>query len=294
VYGARRINVDAEVAFIGGTGLEQIEGVKVIEERKIETPFGAPSDPPVICEFDGRRVVFLSRHGRGHRHLPTEVPSRANIWALKSLGVRKIIAISAVGSLQEEYKPGDFVVCDQLIDRTRSRPNSYFGEGVAGHVGFADPFCAQLRSDVVDVIQAQKHSLHTRGTLVTMEGPLFSTRAESHLYRSWGAHLIGMTALPETKLAREAEICFCLVAMVTDYDCWREAEEDVSLEMVVKVMKDNSASIRSMIPAFVSRVLPAKSCECESAAAAAIFTDPSLIPAETKKRLDLFYGKYWK
>jgi 5'-methylthioadenosine phosphorylase len=283
-----------EIAFIGGSGLEQIEGVKVIEERDISTPFGSPSDMISICDLKGKLAAFLPRHGRGHRLLPTEVPSKANIWALKSIGVKRIIAISAVGSLQEEYRPGDFVVCDQLIDRTRSRPNSFFGDGVVGHLGFADPFCPDLREDVIRVIKKHNHAHHTAGTLICMEGPLFSTRAESYLYRSWGAHLIGMTSLPESKLAREAEICFALVAMVTDYDCWHESEEDVTLKMVLKVMNENSAAIKSMIPDFVDVSLPVKDCACHHAAETAVYTDPAFIPVEVKRRLALFYGKYWE
>ncbi len=286
--------ITTEIAFIGGSGLEQIDGVKVIEEVDIATPFGYPSDRISICDLNGKLAAFLPRHGRGHRLLPTEVPSRANIWALKSIGVKRIIAISAVGSLQEECKPGDFVICDQLIDRTRSRSNSYFGEGAVGHLGFADPFCATLRQGVIDVVKKHNHTFHEAGTLICMEGPLFSTRAESRLYRSWGAHLIGMTSLPETKLAREAEICFSLVAMVTDYDCWHESEEDVTLEMVLKVMSDNSTAIKGMIPDFVELAAIGKECACHHAAENAIFTDPSLIPVEVKRRLSLFYGKYWK
>jgi len=286
--------ITTEIAFIGGSGLEQIDGVKVMDEVDIATPFGSPSDRISICDLNGKLAAFLPRHGQGHRLLPTEVPSRANIWALKSLGVERIIAISAVGSLQEEYKPGDFVICDQLIDRTRSRSNSYFGEGVVGHLGFADPFCKSLRQGVIDVVKKHNHIYHETGTLVCMEGPLFSTRAESHLYRSWGAHLIGMTSLPETKLAREAEICFSLVAMVTDYDCWHESEEDVTLEMVLKVMNDNSTAIKGMIPDFVELTAIDKECACHHAAENAIFTNPSLIPVEVKRRLSLFYGKYWE
>lgn len=287
--------METEIAFIGGSGLDQIEGVKVVDTLDISTPFGATSDPVSICDVGGTHAAFLPRHGGGHRLLPTEVPSRANIWALKSLGVKRIVAISAVGSLQEEYRPGDFVVCHQLIDRTRSRPGmTFFGGGVVGHVGFADPFCPTMREKLIEVIEGRGHALHTAGTLICMEGPPFSTRAESHMYRSWKADLIGMTSLPETKLAREAEICFSLIAMVTDYDCWREAEEDVTLEMVVRVMQENSAAIRSMIPDFVAALVPARDCACLHAAEAAIYTDPSLIPLETKRRLDLLYGKYWR
>ena len=283
----------ADIGVIGGSGLYQIHDVKILDEVDIATPFGPASDTISLCDIQGVTVAFLPRHGKGHRHLPTEVPSKANIWAFKYLGVNQIIAISAVGSLQEDYKPGHFVVCDQIIDRTRSRPNSFFGDGVVGHTGFADPYCPQMRQALLRAIEARKHPHHAAGTLVCMEGPLFSTRAESHLYRSWGAHLIGMTALPEAKLAREAEICLALVAMVTDYDCWREAGEDVTLEMVLQVMKENGEAIRSMIPDFVAGLQSNRDCECRHSAENVILTDPSLIPPETKRRLSLFYGKYW-
>ena len=283
----------ADIAIIGGSGLYQLEGVSAAAELDISTPFGAPSDRISICEIGGVQVAFLPRHGRGHTLLPSEVPSQANIWALKSLGVRQIVAISAVGSLVEHYRPGAFVVCDQLIDRTRSRPNSFFGQGVVGHVGFADPYCPQMRKSIIGVVSQADHDNHATGSLVCMEGPLFSTRAESKLYRSWGAHLIGMTALPEAKLAREAEICLALVAMVTDYDCWRETEEDVSMEMVLKVMDANSMAIKSMIPDFVNSLKANDDCACRHAAEHAILTRADLIPSETRRRLALFYEKYW-
>ncbi len=282
------------IAVIGGTGLYRLHpGIRLLEEVEVPTPFGPPSDRIAIAEIAGTRVAFLPRHGRGHRLLPTEVPSRANIWALKSLGVEQILSVSAVGSLAEEYRPGEFAVCDQLIDRTRSRVNSYFGDGVVGHVVFADPFCRDMGEAIVQAIRRHNHPVHPAGTLIAMEGPLFSTRAESNLYRSWGAHLIGMTALPEAKLAREAEICYAVVAMVTDYDCWKESEESVTLEMVMKVMEDNTRNIQQIIPDVVAGVRGRMDCACRHAAANAIVTDPALIPYETKRRLWLFYGKYW-
>ena len=283
----------AQIAVIGGSGIYRIEGVKIVEELDVPTPFGPPSDRITICEMAGVEVAFLPRHGKGHRLLPTEVPSRANIWALKSLGVEQIVAVSAVGSLAEDYRPGEFVVCDQLIDRTRSRPNSYFGEGVVGHLGFADPYCPQMRETLIQTMKRQSLSFHSSGTLVCMEGPLFSTRAESDLYRSWNAHLIGMTALPEAKLAREAEMCFTLIAAITDYDCWREAEEDVTLDMVLAVMKKNNKTIKGMIPALAAELKKHQDCPCRHAAESAIVTRASLIPPDTRRRLDLFYGRYW-
>jgi len=282
------------IGVIGGSGLYKMEGVKLIDEIDIPTPFGFPSDTISIIEIKGVRVAFLPRHGKGHRILPTDVPSKANIWALKSLGVKKIISVSAVGSLDEKYKPGDFAVCDQIIDRTKSRANSYFGEGVAGHVSFAEPFCVDTCAKIVTVMEKSSRPFHKTGTVIAMEGPLFSTRGESFLYRSWNAQLIGMTSLPEAKLAREAEICYALIAMVTDYDCWHESEEDVSIEMVLKVMKDNTEAIQRMLPDIVEQISKTEDCACNHAAQYAIMTDKSVIPYETKRKLALFYGKYWK
>jgi 5'-methylthioadenosine phosphorylase len=282
------------IAVIGGSGLYQLKGAELIERIDVPTPYGLPSDLISIVEVGQQPVAFLPRHGKGHRILPTEVPSRANIWALKSLGVEQILSVSAVGSLQEEIKPGDFVLCDQLIDRTRSRANSYFGEGLVGHVPFAEPFCPGMREIIAGFLKDGSHPFHERGTLVTMEGPLFSTKAESSLYRSWNADLIGMTALPEAKLAREAEICLAIVAMVTDYDCWREAEESVSVEMILKVMNENTKAIQDVIPSIAGALGSRDACSCHSAAAGVFVTDPSLIPYETKRKLWMLYGKYWK
>jgi 5'-methylthioadenosine phosphorylase len=280
-------------AVIGGSGLYNLEGARCLEEIEIPTPFGLPSDRVAVVEVGDEPVAFLPRHGKGHRLLPAEVPSRANIWALKSLGVEQILSVSAVGSLQEQFKPGEFVLCDQLIDRTRSREASFFGAGVVGHVGFAEPYCPGMRAVLAEILAKQGRPFHREGTLVTMEGPLFSTRAESFLYRSWGAHLIGMTALPEAKLAREAEICLAVVAMVTDYDCWREAEESVTIDMVLKVMADNTRAIQALIPAFVAALSSREDCPCRHAARNAIMTDVRLIPPQVRRALDLLYGKYW-
>lgn len=281
-------------AVIGGSGLYQLEGAELVEQIEVPTPFGLPSDLISIVKVAEQSVAFLPRHGRGHRLLPTEVPSKANIWALKSLGVEQILSVSAVGSLQEEIKPGDFVLCDQLIDRTRSRDNSYFGDGLVGHVPFAEPFCSGMRQVVAGILSGGAHPIHDGGTLVTMEGPLFSTRAESFLYRSWGADLIGMTALPEAKLAREAEICMAIVAMVTDYDCWKEAEQSVSVQMILEVMNENTKSIQKLIPSIVSALSSRSDCTCRRAAAGVFVTDSALIPYQTKRKLWAFYGKYWK
>ena len=272
----------------------QLKGAQLVERIDVPTPFGMPSDLISIVETGEQKIAFLPRHGKGHRILPTEVPSRANIWALKSLGVEQILSVSAVGSLLEEIKPGDFVLCDQLIDRTRTRELSFFGEGLVGHVPFAEPYCSGMREIIGGILKDGTHPFHDRGTLVTMEGPLFSTRAESHLYRRWDADLIGMTAIPEAKLAREAEICLALVAMVTDYDCWREAEESVSVEMILKVMNENTRAIQKVIPSIAGALKNRGECSCRSAAAGVFVTDPALVPYETRRRLWMLYGKYWK
>jgi 5'-methylthioadenosine phosphorylase len=284
----------ARLAVIGGSGLYAMEGVRVEEELEVPTPWGLPSDLVTIVEFSGEPVAFLPRHGKGHRLLPSEVPSRANIWALKYLGVEQIVSVSAVGSLSEGVAPGEFVVCDSLIDRTVRRQSTFFGEGIAGHVGFAQPFCAGMREALSGVLVAQSHPHHQTGTYVCMEGPAFSTEAESALHRSWRAPLIGMTALPEAKLAREAEMCYATIAMVTDYDCWKASVESVNVAMVVATMQANSSALRRMVPAIVASLRRRGDCHCRHAAENAIMTDAALIPYETSRKLALFYGKYWK
>jgi 5'-methylthioadenosine phosphorylase len=284
----------ARLAVIGGSGLYAMEGVRVLEEREIPTPWGLPSDRVAIAEISGEEVAFLPRHGKGHRYMPSEVPSRANMWALKSLGVEQIVSVSAVGSLSEAFAPGEFVLCDNLIDRTVGRPSTFFGRGTVGHVGFAEPFCGGMRKAIGGVLAAAAHPHHLTGTYVCMEGPAFSTRAESELHRSWGAALIGMTALPEAKLAREAEICYATIAMVTDWDCWRPTEEAVSVEMVVATMKANTEALRRMLPGIIAALRDRRDCPCRHAAEAAIMTDPALIPYDTRRALALFYGRYWE
>lgn len=285
----------ARVGVIGGSGVYDVEELKVLEEVSVSTPFGRPSDRIVIGNFGAKEnVAFLPRHGRGHRFLPTEVNSRANIWALKSIGVVSIIGISAVGSLKEEVRPGDIVIPDQIIDRTRSRVNSFFGEGIVGHVPFADPFCPELRKTLIGATEKLKFPLHSKGTYVCMEGPPFSTRAESNLYRSWGADLIGMTVLPEAKMAREAEICYATIALPTDYDCWRESTESVSADMVMRRMQENIKKAKSIIRSAVENLPGPDSCACRSAARFAFMTDRKCMPKKTLKKLELFYGKYLK
>ncbi|MDY6916760.1 MAG: S-methyl-5'-thioadenosine phosphorylase [Chloroflexota bacterium] len=285
---------EARIGVIGGSGLYEMEGLANVEEVKPKTPFGEPSDTIVVGELEGSSVAFLPRHGRGHFILPTEVPSQANIYALKSLGVEWIISISAVGSLKEEIHPLDLVIPDQLIDRTRSRVNTFFGGGLVAHVGFADPFCPVLGDILYRAAVETGATVHKGGTYVVMEGPLFSTRAESYLYRSWGASVIGMTALPEAKLAREAEICYATVACATDYDCWHEAEESVTIEMVVARLQQNVSRAKQIVRTAVSRIPQERGCGCPEALKNAIITNPDKIPEERKKELALLLGKYLK
>lgn len=284
------------LAFIGGSGIYGIDGMQIVDEMAVKTPFGNTSDQILIGAFDdGSRIAFLSRHGRGHRLLPTEVPSRANIWALKKIGVECIVSLSAVGSLREKIAPKHLVVPDQLIDRTRYRPEStFFGEGIVGHVAFGEPYCAELRKAVLAAAKECQATVHDGGTLVCMEGPMFSTRAESNLYRSWEAAIIGMTVLPEAKLAREAEISYATLALVTDYDCWREAEEAVNTNMVVETMQANNEVARKIVRVMAAHQerLP-RECACRNAASGAVMTAPEAFPKKTVRKLELLFGKYW-
>jgi 5'-methylthioadenosine phosphorylase len=261
-------------AVIGGSGLYEIDGVKIIEERAISTPWGEPSDKITIAEIEGVTAAFLPRHGKGHRLLPHELNYRANIAALKIIGVEQIFAFSAVGSLREEIKPLDFVIPDQVIDRTKSRISTFFGGGVAAHVGFGDPFCGRLRGTIAEAAAHMPTTVHQNGTLICMEGPAFSTRAESNLYRSWGASIINMSTLPEAKLAREAEICYAVVCMSTDYDCWKVDEEHVTIEMVINNINTNSAHAKSLIKEILKKSEGNRDCGCGVAAKYAIITAP--------------------
>ncbi len=283
---------EALIGVIGGTGLYRMEGLEGAEEVAVDTPFGAPSDVIVIGTLNGVGVAFLPRHGRGHRLSPTELPARANIYALKSLGVRRVISVSAVGSLREEIRPLDMVVPDQLIDRTLGRPRTFFGEGIVAHVGMAEPYCPELRSALRVSGGRAGATVHDGGTLVVIEGPQFSTKAESHMYRSWGADIIGMTALPEARLAREAELCYAVLACSTDYDCWHESEEPVTVEMVVENLMKNTAVSRAILADVITADLAERDCGCGSALANAIVTDRGFIPAEVRERLSLLIGKY--
>jgi len=282
----------AKIGVIGGTGLYDIEGLTDIEEVDINTPFGKPSDTIIIGRLEGVGIAFLPRHGKGHRISPTEVPSRANIYALKSLGVQQIISINAVGSLKEEIKSADLLIPDQLIDRTKTRVSSFFTDGIVAHIPFAEPFCPTIRGILYQAAQEIGATVHRKGTYIVMEGPAFSTRAESFLHRSWGADVIGMTALPEAKLAREAEICYAIIACVTDYDCWHEVHEAVTVDIIMETLRQNDEMTRKIIKLAASRMPEKQDCECASALKTAIVTDPELIPPEQKKKLSLLIGKY--
>ncbi len=283
---------EATVAVIGGSGLYELDGLTDVSEVRPETPFGEPSDAIVLGTLNGVRVAFLPRHGRGHRINPTRIPVRANIFALKLLGVERIISISAVGSLKEEVRPLDLVVPDQLVDRTRQRTSTFFDEGVVVHVGFADPFCPDLSEALALAAGEEGATVHRGGTYVVMEGPAFSTRAESTLYRSWGASVIGMTALPEAKLAREAEICYATLACATDYDCWHDTEESVTVEMVVANLKRNIATSKNTLQRVIPRLSAVRTCTCGAALESAILTAKEAITQEDRRRLAPLAGKY--
>jgi 5'-methylthioadenosine phosphorylase len=282
----------AEIGIIGGSGLYAMPGLTDIHEERISTPWGDPSDPLVLGTLDGRRVAFLARHGKGHRLLPSELPFRANIYALKSLGVEQILSVSAVGSLKEEHKPTDFVIPDQFIDRTFHRESTFFGNGIVGHVAFGDPVCGVVAKALEQACGDSNVSGKLGGTYVCMEGPQFSTRAESKLYRSWGADIIGMTNLQEAKLAREAEICYATLAMVTDYDCWHEGHDDVTVDQVIAVMHQNTANACNVVRKAVSLLPKQRACGCATAAQFAIMTSKDAIPAATREKLQVLFGKY--
>lgn len=281
-----------ELAVIGGTGLYDIEGLTAIEEINVNTPYGPPSDSIITGTLEGVRVAFLPRHGRGHRIMPTEIPVRANIWALKSLGVKRIIAINSVGSFKKEVAPGHLLIPDQLLDRTSRRINTFFGEGVTAHIGFAEPFCPEMRNILVESGRQAGATVHKNGTYLVMEGPAFSTRAESRLHKSWGVDVIGMTALPEAKLAREAEICYGIIACSTDYDAWHEEETPVTVDMIIATLKANMEISKQIIKLAVGRLPIDQKCSCPNALAGAIVTDPKLITPERREQLDLIAGKY--
>jgi len=284
--------LQAKIGVISGTGLYDIEGLTDVEEVDINTPFGKPSDAITIGKLEGVGIAFLPRHGKEHRISPTELPARANIYALKLLGVERIIAISSAGSFKQEIKPGDLVIPDQLIDRTWNRVNSFFSEGIVAHIAFAEPFCPVLSQIVFEAAKEVGAKVHQGGTYVAMEGPAFSTRAESRLYRSWGADIIGMTALPEAKLAREAEICYAIIGCVTDYDSWMERSQPVTADVILNILHQSIETVKKIIRLAVSRIPERRDCDCATALETAFVTAPERIPSEQKKKLNLLIGKY--
>jgi 5'-methylthioadenosine phosphorylase len=286
------LNQTAEIGLIGGSGFYSLLNAEAMEEVRLDTPFGDPSDSYFIGRVEGKTVAFLARHGRGHRLSPSELNFRANIYGMKMLGVERIVSLSAVGSMKEEHAPLDFVIPDQFFDRTRSRISTFFGDGVVAHISFADPVCPQLAGIAHSAAQQSGIRSKLGGIYLCMEGPAFSTRAESNVYRSWGMDVIGMTNLQEAKLAREAEICYVTVAMVTDYDCWHSAHDAVTVDQIIATLKQNTENARKLVPRVI-RMLPSeRNCKCGSALKHAIITDPAAIPAEAKQRLGLLVGKY--
>lgn len=282
----------AEIGIIGGSGLYNMPGLTAIHELPQDTPFGAPSDAYVLGTLEGKKVAFLARHGRGHRILPSELNFRANIYGFKQLGVERILSVSAVGSLKEEHKPLEFVIPDQFVDRTRHRVDTFFGNGVVAHIAFADPVCPQLSETVAAACKKAGVVGKLGGTYICMEGPQFSTKAESNLYRSWGMDVIGMTNLQEAKLAREAEICYVTVAMVTDYDCWHPHHDSVTVDQIVAVLVKNAENACNVVREAVAAMSKERACKCDSALAHAIITDRAKIPQAAKDRLKLILGKY--
>ena len=281
------------IGVIGGSGLYQMEGLTDVEERAITTPFGDPSDPIVVGRLEGVRVAFVARHGRGHRIMPTEVNYRANVLALKSLGVEQIISISACGSLREHLHPGEVVVPDQLFDFSKKRTYTFFGDGLVSHISVADPFCSRLAAHIGDAVEEAGGTVHRGGCFITIEGPRFSTKGESFAYRAWGMDIIGMTTSPEAFLAREAEMCYAVMAHVTDYDVWHETEEAVSVEMLLETLAANAELAQNALRGLIAKLATAeRGCGCGSALAMALITQRDLIPAETKEKLAPIVGKY--
>jgi 5'-methylthioadenosine phosphorylase len=277
---------------IGGSGLYSIESLNSVEEINLDTPFGEPSSPIVIGEMGDRTVAFLARHGIGHRISPTEVNYRANIFALKSLGVKRVLSVSACGSLRDDYSPGEIVVPDQLFDFTKDRKRTYFEDGIVAHVNVADPFCKSLSEMVVDSVRVSNGDVHDGGSFITIEGPRFSTRAESNTFRAWGISIIGMTTSPEAYLAREAEICYSVMAHVTDFDVWHIAEDTVTVEVVIRILKANTDLAQRSIAALVSQLDHESECPCHNALQDALITDPNVVPERTKKRLGILVERY--
>ena len=284
----------AEIGIIGGSGLYNMPGIQRVRQVRVTTPFGKPSDTFLLGELEGRAVAFLSRHGRGHVLMPSEINFRANLYALKKLGVTRIISVSAVGSLREELKPLDMVLPAQFFDRTTNRPSTFFGGGVVAHISFADPVCPVLVDALSQACASSGVNCHQGGTYICMQGPAFSTKAESATYRAWGMDVVGMTNLQEAKLAREAEICYATLAMVTDYDCWHPAHDAVTVEQIIDYLTRNAQNARQIIRGAVREMPRERGCKCGSALAHAILTDPRKIPLQVRKKLALLLGKYLK
>lgn len=283
---------EAQIGIIGGTGLYQMPGIEEPWEVEVDTPFGPPSAPIVVGRLAGKQVAFLARHGQGHRHIPGEVPVRANIYALKSLGVERIVSISAVGSMRENIHPLDIVIPDEYVDWTRGRPGTFFGRGIAVHISFEPPTCPRLREQLYQACRRAGARVHNGGTYICIEGPAFSTKAESRIYRQWGVDVIGMTALPEAKLAREAEICYATLAFATDYDVWHEGEAGVTVEMILENLHKNTVMAQQVIRAVVPMLDGERTCACATALATSIVTPAEAMPAEERERLGLLLEKY--
>jgi 5'-methylthioadenosine phosphorylase len=292
-FSFRRISLKAEIGIIGGSGLYSMPGFEAAEEVLIKTPFGDPSDNFVLGSLAGKRVAFLTRHGRGHRISPSELNFRANIYGMKSLGVERIISLSAVGSLKEEHRPLDFVIPDQFFDRTRGRVSTFFGEGLVAHISFADPICPQLAGVVAAACKSVGVTTKQGGTYLCMEGPAFSTKAESNVYRSWGMDVIGMTNLQEAKLAREAEICYVTVAMVTDYDCWHPQHDAVTVKDIIANLVKNAENACAVVAAAVDSMPSGRTCKCGSALAHALISDKATVPPATRQKLGILIDKYF-
>ncbi|MEA3377291.1 MAG: S-methyl-5'-thioadenosine phosphorylase [Chloroflexota bacterium] len=291
--GAQSPEPPVRIGIIGGSGLYRMEGLSDVEHRSISTPFGEPSDDVIVGALDGVPVAFLARHGRGHRLMPSEVNYRANIFALKSLGVEQIVSVSACGSLREQIHPGEVVIPNQLFDFTKRREYTFFGDGLVAHIGTAEPFCPRLSALVADAVEAAGGTVHRHGRFITIEGPRFSTKGESFAFRSWDMDIIGMTTSPEAFLAREAEICYAVMAHVTDYDVWHETEEEVTVEAVIRVLQQNTALAQQAIRALVPELAQVeRTCACGEALATSIITDRETIPEATKERLAPIVGKY--
>jgi 5'-methylthioadenosine phosphorylase len=282
-----------QIGIIGGSGLYNIEGIRDIQKVHLDTPFGSPAAEFILGNLEGRDIVFLPRHGRGHRMLPSELNYRANIYAMKKLGVERIISISAVGSLKEEIRPQDILIADQFVDRTnQARGSTFFGQGIAAHISFAEPVCPALAKIFYDTARGKDLSVHPKGTYLNMEGPAFSTRAESFLYKGWGMDVIGMTNMSEARLAREAEICYVTLAMVTDYDCWHAEEEQVSADLIIQNMRKNVANAKTLIKSALSKIPKDRDCLCAQALKNAIVTSADEITPEIRKKLEVIIGKY--